>query len=337
MKIKKILNKKSKKVEFKMNKKEHILYPSLVMEKKIKPITVFNIKSEDFSLVFFNKQDLIDFVMKSGDLDTEYQCNYYALVQKYIVGDRNLYITIPILYYNYKQEVTGSSISFALEDMYGKEYEVNIKNLKKSKFYKYIRNFTSIIGGQLENENITKINTIHRHPSGVLRFSSTDYDKNIEEPSVVFHLEKAVNAPTTASVLIRNPIYVPTTETRIANGDISKRMEYHQLNTISITYGNRIKHNTNILFELFGLNDENILVSNDNKNLYDLFSNIPNDYKANTDFINKENIHEKKYEFTGFQTNFGNRSWDWEGFDYLEKEEEGETNLNEKDKKWLKI
>lgn len=114
-------------------------------------------------LCYFTQDSLEAIRVNSGELaDTcEYQTHYFALNLKKTFSDNSeFYIHIPILFFNYKQEVNGASIDFDLNDVedVSKQLEPLAKVKAEQVYVKLKDRFEDY------TPSFVSLNTLHRHP-----------------------------------------------------------------------------------------------------------------------------------------------------------------------------
>lgn len=127
------------------------------------------INNNDTAIVLFKSKDLKDFKEKSGELANtcEFQCHYTALVRIEEFEDKSKqYLIFPLIYYNYPQKVTSTTIGFDMKEVakISKEVFEPSKNI-----YKLLKKKLIDSGIDFGKENkvlykMTMFNTIHKHP-----------------------------------------------------------------------------------------------------------------------------------------------------------------------------
>ena len=92
-------------------------------EKAHVPTKVRSVKDKKvldvFGILFHTQKSLNEFTRKTGSKaftsKNEYQHHYSSLIYNIKVGEESLDISVPLVMYNYKQEVSGAAIAFELE------------------------------------------------------------------------------------------------------------------------------------------------------------------------------------------------------------------------------
>ena len=119
----------------------------------------------DTAIVFYKGKDLIDFKSKSMPLaaTNEYQCHYSALVRivEFSDGSKQHFV-FPLIYYNYKQEVSAANIDFELKDVQEKAKEVQEASIPLFKMLK--AKFVDLDKDKKVSYKLTLFNNIHKHP-----------------------------------------------------------------------------------------------------------------------------------------------------------------------------
>ncbi len=109
-------------------------------------------------------ETLQDLKVNSGVLaeKNEYQVHYWAVNFRKIYEDGSrLYIHIPTLFFNYKQEVSYASIEFDLNDV--EEVSKALEPVQQLEVNKVYEEFKYLLDEGYEMENVS-LNTLHRHP-----------------------------------------------------------------------------------------------------------------------------------------------------------------------------
>lgn len=153
---------------------------------------------------------------------SEFQVHYRALVTRIKNDTNELIVSIPTVFYNFKQKVAHASVDYHLDDIDKVAEEVKpISDAVINKIFSEVP-----LLGQLKDlygddavVTYSEVNSgsIHRHP-GRFGFSGTDYTKTPSNPGVIYREAEATDKVHTDSVIYlgtRTEIY--TTETRILN------------------------------------------------------------------------------------------------------------------------
>jgi len=171
----------------------------------------------------------------SGDLAkaNEFQTHYWALNFRHKAEDGSILdISIPTVYFNYKQEVSSAAIDFDLKDV--KEYSEKLEPVHHMKVNQLLatgikEQLEEAIGVPLEMQH-SDINSIHRHPgsSTSQRFSGTDLTKTATEPGVVFPLASGNETANFAGIMAidSGTNNVAHYEYRTATGVLGTDIEY---------------------------------------------------------------------------------------------------------------
>ena len=120
-----------------------------------------------YGVILFDTKTIENFQSLSGmkgSYTKEYQFHFHAAVGRIETDGQILDIAIPLLLYNYEQEVGGASVAFHLNDVMdaGNEYEDEaIKSFKELQNNKL---FEELVNMGFTNWTITKFNNVHCHP-----------------------------------------------------------------------------------------------------------------------------------------------------------------------------
>lgn len=143
----------------KQQKNEDIVYSDYVS--KIKEETNY----QDSAIVFYKSKDIEEISNLSGMRlnSNEYQVHYIGLVmiQKHSDGSKELTI-FPIAYYNYPQEVTGSTIDVDMPDVAKKASEIQVIAMIAAK--QLMEKLQTAFPNQELEFHLSLFNNIHRHP-----------------------------------------------------------------------------------------------------------------------------------------------------------------------------
>lgn len=262
-----------------------------------------------FGISYFNQTDIDEFFKKSGALaeTNEFQCHYTALTGIAKVENQVLLINIPLVYFNYPQEVGSASVKFELKDVSEKsnslmEYAGMLAgDCMKKPFIKEITNLFPNIEWV-----VSGMNTIHRHPGNLSSFSGTDYDKDPTNPGICFPLSEADSAPSFSSIVCKhgNTMKIVHTETRLAHGSVAEQTMayYHGRN---LTYVQGYTCEPSLLERLFKVSDMNTSIpdytTSDRCSFTDELIAVCKliDFKGCTDNIVEENVKKETYKATG--------------------------------------
>lgn len=201
--------------------------------------------SENHGVVLFKDEDLQNILKKSGKLvyGNEFQVHYWSLNLRHISENDGsiLDISIPTVFFNYKQQVSSASIDFELKDVISVSEKTKIiHNIKVNEIIKsgLKERIEEILGIELfyKSENF---NSLHKHPGNASRqaFSSTDLSKDLDDLGIVFPLAEAKNdkANFAGIMAIENKkIKIAHYEYRTVNGDIEEDIKYNEGRCIAL-------------------------------------------------------------------------------------------------------
>ena len=196
----------------------------------------------NFGVLFHDVKTIEDFQKLSGmtgAYSVEYQHHYINIVGRVQAEGQRLDIAIPLVLFNYHQEVSGAAVEFNL----GEVGEANnaAMELAISKFQEFEKTdmFTKLCELGISEWQFHGMNSVHAHPSGINRFSGTDLRENIDHPGVNFPLNTGVDAPNFASIIQHKEYYaeIVHTEYRLFNGKEGGERLYEKGRTLTIVRG----------------------------------------------------------------------------------------------------
>jgi len=200
---------------------------------------------------------------------SEFQIHYHSLQVHIDNKGYEFIITIPVAYYNFNQEVSSGSVSYEMKEVNEVSSEAKLLVDEKVKELFDKLPILKIIGnmGFKTSYRVSDNGSIHRHP-GDFSFSSVDYDKDPEEPGVIFRQMKAKDLYQTDSVIYlggKTPKF-NCTETRIVNVEPVKdndgiKGKYTEIPTYSFI--SKEKEEKSKLYEIIGeLKEHTNILSN---------------------------------------------------------------------------
>ena len=180
--------------------------------------------------------------LKHAD-DSEFQVHYHSVTVEFKSGVNKFYLVLPTVFYTFEQTVSSSHIDYHFNDVVKAMNDtMDIHTKVMEHMYKSVNGIAEKICKlvpEFESFRIMAVNdnSMHRHP-GRFGFSSTDYDRDPEEPGVVFRKRKAEDYPQMDSVMVfdyESTVY--TSEMRIITVDSAKdggiEGEYVEIPTIT--------------------------------------------------------------------------------------------------------
>lgn len=264
-----------------------------------------------------NQHALNEITRLSGPAATnnEYQVHYSSLVYQVSEGEQTLNISVPLVFFNYKQEVSSASISFELTDV--TEASKAIEPLVVAKAQELMATpFHAYIMEQFPTAEaiIAPMQQIHRHPGRLAAFSGTDLDRNPESPGICFPFLKAgAKTPSFGSIIAhqRGITELIHNEYRQVQGDVESEDGIEYLHGRSFTYikGYEIEPEQGFIGMFQEQADEepdyihaNGLeankMGNDVQLIMDEYKDI--DFEPSVDLVIPENVTEKKYGYAGY-------------------------------------
>lgn len=123
--------------------------------------------SNILTLVFYKHQDLKQIKELSGNLanSNEYQVHYFALVRTEKTDNVWVSFVFPLIYYNYKQQVSTATIDFDMADVTEKAKELGkLAALKANVMKELVKDIPTLFENSKVEYKLTFYNNIHRHP-----------------------------------------------------------------------------------------------------------------------------------------------------------------------------
>ena len=282
--------------------RESIGINSTDQSKKENDVTIEDKKNKKIFGITLMKQTSIDSIYKlSGPLakHNEFQVHYSALTGEYKSNGQTLFINIPLVYFNYKQIVNPSHVSFHMNNV--KEVSDAIEPIAVTKAEELLS--SSLIEGIKDafpgiEFKVTSVHTMHRHPGQMSVFSGTDYKKNPDNPGIVYPILETEDTCSFSSIICpyKNTMKIVRTECRAVSMK-EKKVIYRHGQSICHVSGYTIPQTE--LESFFGLDTETVASYNfiDGEikttetlnslfTLFDLF-----DFEPSTDFISEKNVH----------------------------------------------
>lgn len=120
------------------------------------------------TIVLYNHNDLKKFKEACSPIgdNNEYQCHYFALVRVEKNNNATLNLVVPLIYYNYKQKVSGATVDFNMNDVteVAKQIEETAR-LQAKRVKLLLKRVEPILDNVTSVEyKLTFYNNIHKHP-----------------------------------------------------------------------------------------------------------------------------------------------------------------------------
>ena len=120
------------------------------------------------TIVLYNHNDLEKFKEACSPIgdSNEYQCHYFALVRVEKNNNATLNLVVPLIYYNYKQKVSGATVDFNMNDVteVAKQIEETAR-LQAKRVKLLLKRVEPILDNTTSVEyKLTFYNNIHKHP-----------------------------------------------------------------------------------------------------------------------------------------------------------------------------
>ena len=170
-----------------------------------------------------------------GKYTKEYQHHFWMLNGRLNIENQYIDIAIPLVLFNYEQDVSYGGIDFHLIDVKKvsdatKELaEVKMKEFMKTDMFKFISEEMGI-----QDWSLVPLGTSHVHPggSGLTAFSGTDLKADVTKPGVCFPLSEGDSIPSFSSIMQHtgtdNSAQIVQSEYRLFFGDGKEKLEYYK-------------------------------------------------------------------------------------------------------------
>jgi len=309
-------------------KKKQTIKMTIPTKSKIK-ITDKTVGS-NLGILLVNDEDINNIRKNTGSLakQNEYQVHYWSLIIRFKYADNSFMdLSIPTVFYNYKQEVSSGRIDFNLNDT--DDTSKQLEPLHNSKVNELLEsksflNMVEIIKNKYNFKNYeflsNHLQSIHKHPcDSVSRrydsFTGTDYDKNPDNPGIIFpfgSIKENRLEPSFASIIhnSRSGAYIAHSEYRTVSMKDNNIVYEKQK---CLTYAYKENHEISMLSKMLGneetleayklddeITDDEEQTLNISNILYDFMKQSK--FKADIDFILKDNVSEKVYASTVFKS-----------------------------------
>lgn len=290
-------------------KKMKIVKP-LGVNQTIERIT--DVKDANIFGIHLTTQNALDsFQEKSGmkgPYSVEYQHHYWAAVGRMEMAGQILDVAIPMVMFNYPQRVSGSSVKFDMAQV--EDMSIQLTELAVAK----TKEFMTVCGAEMTEKfgfkwNYVPTHTLHVHPGRLSSFSGTDYDKNPNDPGIVYPLSEATNQASFSSIMCHSGSRAELirTEYRLFTGTHTGKKSYRHGKCISYVkrdrkengpieamfVGNKATEESYVFKDGFIQDQGDDLV----KMLADIFDK--SGFEPSTDFILEKNIT-KSSGFPGY-------------------------------------
>ena len=196
----------------------------------------------NFGVLFHSTKEIEKFQEFSGmkgAYKVEYQHHYINLVGRIEADGQILDIAIPMVMFNYHQEVSGASVEFNLGEVGTANNEA--MGLAKERFKEFSETemYKALCEIGIDDWTFHGMNSVHAHPHGVNRFSGTDLRTNIDHPGVNFPLNTGIKVPNFASIIQhrQNHAEIIHTEYRLFSGIANGERVYLKGRTLTINRG----------------------------------------------------------------------------------------------------
>lgn len=289
---------------------------------------------KSLSIVLMNQLDLdlMANACKAKAGGSEFQIHYRALILRLKKEGREVILTIPTAYYNFKQEVATASVDFHLDDV-DTEAEA-CRKVSSDKCTELIAKLPILTGLNALKQIGVEIDMIeansgsmHRHP-GMFGFSSVDYRKDPKNPGVIYRQSKCNDFVQTDSVLyLGDNTEIYTTETRIVTvepTDTGVKGDYSRVPTFTYIVGDNISNQNDELSDILGNagfdNHLEVRCSINKHARYGLILDIVKEFsssgfRADISNVKAERITNRSFTYGGYTGRRGKYGYGLGGFD----------------------
>ncbi|MHA2023925.1 MAG: hypothetical protein ACTSWQ_09725, partial [Candidatus Thorarchaeota archaeon] len=203
---------------------------------------VDKVNLNNFGILFHDINTIEEFQKKSGmagSYSVEYQHHFINVIGRIEADGQRLDIAIPMVMFNYHQEVAGASVEFNLGEVGTANNEAMPLAIEKFKEFEETDMFKALCDMGITKWEFHGMNSIHAHPNGVNRFSGTDLRANIDHPGVNFPLSSGKDVPNFASIIQHKEGHAEIihTEYRLFNGIEKGERLYQKGRTLTINRG----------------------------------------------------------------------------------------------------
>ena len=262
--------------------------------------------SDVYGIMVMNQSAINDIYKNSGPLAVheEFQMHYTALTTRISIDNQLLFINIPLVFYNYEQYVSSGSVSFncgtvqevsdAVEPLAQTQAKLLLSQPSTAKLNEVIQKIFNVA----PEWELTTMHTMHRHPGQMNHFSGIDYQKNFNQPGIVYPImDCEPNTPSFSSIICdyKDTMKLVHTECRTVT-TTDNEIGYKQGRCTSLVAGHKYK--ASLLDQVFGCTKEDIepyaLLSDNMKLPVDLYTALflaVENLEISTDFIEPENVH----------------------------------------------
>ena len=303
-----------------------ITYPTIGF---VKPKTWDKFTSlNEVSLLFFDREDLTKiFEMNKKAKDAEFQVHYRACVFECTSPFGIVYVTIPTVFYNFKQEFSHAAIDYQLSDIETEAAKHIDESLHIIRNDSNIKIILQVLRTALPNTTVKILEvsdmSIHRHP-GKIKFSSTDLDDSLTTPGIIYR-KGSGSLLQTDSIIINDDKILFWSESRYKNIIPSEDIrESRKIPTLTFVSGEEKVVEKNRFIEFLNGNfsgsnteviDTSYVVKDiDNPAIFieELGTKLSKLKTQKAFYIDENNLVERTYNYTqkgwGGYVNYGNYS-----------------------------
>lgn len=279
-----------------------------------KRIPISDIKDhKNYGFIAIEQSVLQKIYTQSGPLaaTAEFQVDYWALVFRHKFKDNSIVdVSIPLVFFNYPQEVNGAHIDFDMTDvseLSSKLLPVAQKAASDVLATDFKKTIETIFNVTFE-EMLIPLNTIHKHPGTSARqsFSPTDLLKTPDDLGVVFPWNIAEpDTPNFAGIMALDAgkNNLAHMEYRLVSGELGKDIQYREGRCIAFNISRPSYSDAELLLGKDCSNTPTAIVKSKNSNTSDEFNrsvltaytHLFEHFTPYTQFVINENVKKKVY------------------------------------------
>jgi len=175
----------------------------------------------------------------AGKYSHEYQFHFINAVGRIVADGQRLDIAIPLVMFNYWQEVGGASVEFNLGEVGKANNEAMPLAIEKFQEFEKTDMFKALCEMGITTWEIHGMNSNHMHPEGINGFSGTDLRENIAHPGVVFPLSIGKDVPSFSGMMQHKQLHAEQIimQYRIFNGVERGLREYKKGRCLTVNRG----------------------------------------------------------------------------------------------------
>jgi len=174
-----------------------------------------------------------------GRYTVEYQFHYINAVGRINADGQRLDVAIPLVMFNYHQEVGGASVEFNMGEVGKANNDAMPLAIEKFQEFEKTDMFKALCDMGITTWELHGLNSNHMHPEGINGFSGTDLREQIEHPGVVYPLSTGKDAPSFSGMMQHKDLCAEQIimQYRIFNGVAGGLRKYEKGRCLTINRG----------------------------------------------------------------------------------------------------